>query len=183
MNNIEKLQQLTQMTRQEIADALDVESETVLAWENEAIMPTVSELEALSGIFSAQLDAKGIETQKIAHPIHIRLSVDYLLNLGITMSDWITLKWAFEGQWESDKLAVGFFDNNQLTRIIETESEFVAAFAGYLILQTDGEFEPYIDEFNDDKEYDWRLIRHSGETFTDVTRMLVTTGLTEIKHG
>jgi len=34
MNNIEKLQQLTQMTRQEIADALDVESETVLAWEN-----------------------------------------------------------------------------------------------------------------------------------------------------
>lgn len=63
MNNIEKLQQLTQMTRQEIADALDVESETVLAWENETIMPTVSELEALSGIFSAQLDAKGIETK------------------------------------------------------------------------------------------------------------------------
>ena len=37
------------------------------------------------------------------------LSVDYLLNLGITLSDWITLKWAFEGQWNNDQLAIGFF--------------------------------------------------------------------------
>ena len=181
MNNLEKLQQLTHITTQEIADALDVTLADVQAWQDDVRVPTIAELEALAGIFSSQLDAQGIETQTQPHPIHIRLSLDYLLNLGLTTSDWITLKWAFEGQWQGDKLAVGFFHNGQLTRLVTSDSEFVAAFAGYLILQTEGEFEPYIDEFDDDKVYDWRLLRLTGETYRDVTRELIATDLPEIK--
>ena len=92
MNNIEKLQQLTHITTQEIADALDVNADLVKEWQDDASLPTIAELEALVGIFSSQLDDQGIETQTKSHPIHIRLSIDYLLNLGLTMSDWITLK-------------------------------------------------------------------------------------------
>ena len=99
------------------------------------------------------------------------------MNLGITTSDWITLKWAFEGKWQGDKLAVGFFDQGQLTRVVTSSMDFVTAFAGYLILQTEGEFEPYIDEFDDDKEYDWRLLRINEDHFTDVTQTIITTDL------
>ncbi|HBO56680.1 MAG: XRE family transcriptional regulator [Leuconostoc mesenteroides] len=177
MNNLKKLQELTKISTIEIADALDVEVETVEAWQNEEKVPSVSDFEALSGIFSSQLDAQGIDSQSSKHPIHIRLSVDYLLNLGITLSDWLTLKWAFEGQWNNDQLAIGFFSNNQLVRVISTESEFSDAFAGYLILQTEGEFEPYIDEFDNDREYDWRLLRLNDEKFVDVTNDLIAANL------
>lgn len=180
MNNIEKLQQLTHITTAEIADALDVDVATVTAWQQEESMPTVGEFEALVGIFSSQLDAQGIVTQSEKHPIHIRLSLDYLMNLGITMSDWITLKWAFEGQWSGFNLAVGFFDKGHLVRVVTLPEEFMSAFAGYLILQTEGEFEPYIDEFGDDKLYDWRLIKVAGDRFEDVTQMLISTDLPEI---
>lgn len=181
MNNIEKLQQLTHITTQEIADALDVDADLVKEWQDDASLPTIAELEALVGIFSSQLDAQGIEAQIKSHPIHIRLSIDYLLNLGLTMSDWITLKWAVEGQWQGDQLAVGFFHDGKLTRVVASNDEFVAAFAGYLILQTEGEFEPYIDEFDDDKVYDWRLLRLHGDDYRDVTRELIATDLPEIK--
>lgn len=177
MNNLKKLQELTKISTLEIAEALDVEVETVEAWQNEEKVPSVSDFEALSGIFSSQLDAQGIDSQSSKHSIHIRLSVDYLLNLGITLSDWITLKWAFEGQWNNDQLAVGFFSNNQLVRVVKSENEFSDAFAGYLILQTEGEFEPYIDEFDNDKEYDWRLLRLSDEKFVDVTNDLIASDL------
>lgn len=180
MNNLNKLQQLTGISTEEIADALDVDVAIVIAWQQEESMPTVAEFEALVGIFSSQLDAKGIAEQSQEHPIHIRLSLDYLMNLGITMSDWITLKWAFEGSWSGDKLAVGFFDNHELVRVVESNEDFVKAFAGYLILQSEGEFEPYIDEFDDDKTYDWRLLRIQGDTFKDVTQQLVATNLPEI---
>ena len=56
----------------------------------------------------------------------------------------------------------------------------MSAWAGYLILQTEGEFEPYIDEFDDDKLYDWRLIKVAGDRFEDVTQMLISTDLPEI---
>ncbi|QEA59622.1 XRE family transcriptional regulator [Leuconostoc koreense] len=177
MNNLKKLQELTGISTIEIADALDIEVETVEAWQNEEKVPSVGDFEALSGIFSSQLDAQGIDTQSTKHPIHIRLSVDYLLNLGITLSDWITLKWAFEGQWNNDQLVVGFFSNNQLVRVISTESEFSNAFAGYLILQTEGEFEPYIDEFDNDTEYDWRLLRLNDKKFVDITNNLIAANL------
>ncbi|ADG41305.1 transcriptional regulator [Leuconostoc kimchii] len=180
MNNLNKLQQLTGISSEEIADALDVDVATVTSWQQEESMPTVAELEALVGIFSSQLDAKGIAEQSQDHPIHIRLSLDYLLNLGITMSDWITLKWAFEGSWSDDKLAVGFFNGNKLVRVVESNTDFVAAFAGYLILQSEGEFEPYIDEFDDDKTYDWRLLRIQGDKFQDVTQKLIAGDLPEI---
>lgn len=180
MNNLEKLQQLTGITAEEISDALDVDLSLVLSWQNDEEMPTVAEFEALVGIFSSQLDAQGIQQQSKQHPIHIRLSLDYLMNIGLTTSDWITLKWAFEGQWHGDKLAVGFFDQGKLVRTVESNNAFVEAFAGYLILQTEGEFEPYIDEFDDDKEYDWRLLRVSGDQFKDVTQSLITTHLPEI---
>lgn len=181
MNNLKKLQQLTHITTQEIADALDVDLTIVQEWQDDLSVPTVAELEALVGIFSSQLDAQGIDTQSQPHPIHIRLSLDYLLNLGLTTSDWITLKWAFEGKWQGDTLAVGFFHAGELTRLVASDAEFVAAFAGYLILQTEGEFEPYIDEFDDDKVYDWRLLRLNGDTYRDVTRDLIATDLPEIK--
>lgn len=180
MNNLKKLQQLTGISAEEISDALDIDVALVKSFENEENMPTIGELEALVGIFSSQFDAQGMATQSEKHPIHIRLSLDYLMNLGITTSDWITLKWAFEGQWQGDKLAVGFFDQGKLTRVVTSSTDFVTAFAGYLILQTEGEFEPYIDEFDDDKEYDWRLLRTNGTHFTDVTQTMITTDLPEI---
>ncbi|KAA8368039.1 XRE family transcriptional regulator [Leuconostoc carnosum] len=182
MNNLIILQQLTEITTEEIAQALDAEVSLVKSWQNEEAMPTIADFEALSGIFSSQLDAKGIEAQTANHPIHIRLSMDYLMNLGLTVSDWISLKWASEGEWQGDKLAVGFFDQGKLTRVVESSDEFVAAFAGYLILQTEGEFEPYIDEYDDDKVYDWRLLRMSENTYRDVTREFIATDLPEISY-
>ncbi|MGX7051870.1 XRE family transcriptional regulator [Leuconostoc palmae] len=181
MNNLKKLQKITQISSEEIVDALDINLELLQEWQRDGSVPTVAELEALIGIFSSQLDARGIELQTANHPIHIRLSIDYLLNLGITMSDWITLKWAFEGDWNNAKLAVGFFDQGKLTRIVSSNQEFVEAFAGYLILQTEGEFEPYIDEFDNDKIYDWRLLKvSSDEYFEDVTQQIITTDMQEI---
>ncbi|GMA69259.1 hypothetical protein GCM10025879_05050 [Leuconostoc litchii] len=173
MNNLKKLQQLTDTTTTEVADAIDVDTVMLDYWQVNKKIPTIENLEALSALFSTKMDEKGIKSQSKKHPIHIRLSIDYILNLGITLSDWITLKWAFEGQWQGDKLAVGFFSNKQLVRVVETNTQFTEAFAGYLILQTKGQFEPYIDEFDNDRVYDWRLLRINKEKYIDVTNLMI----------
>lgn len=159
MNNIEKIRTLTELDTHTVLETVPMRIDEYKAVCHEKTAASVSILEKLSLLFSEQLDQKGSQVASTKHPIHIRLSADYLLNLGITISDWISLKWAFESAWHGEQLAVAFFIDGNLERLVVTSEEFVEAFAGYLILQTNGQFEPYIDEFNDNQVYDWRLVR------------------------
>lgn len=184
MNNFRQLQQLSQTSLMATAEVTGLSTVVLSSFGMGKQALPVPALERLCLEFSANLDARGQASQPAdrQHPIHIRLSTDYLLNLGLTLSDWISLKWALEGDWQGDRLVVGFFDDGQLVQVVESEADFTAAFAGYLILALQGDFTPYIDEIHGNVHYDWRILRYRSKTqFTDITNRIAQTPLTEIK--
>ncbi|CAH1854479.1 XRE family transcriptional regulator [Convivina praedatoris] len=181
MNNIKKLQELTKISDQDLAEALQIGIDQLASWQGGQVMPSASQIEELCLVFSKVLDQRGNASQTQEHPIHIRLTSDYLFNLGITSSDWISLKWSLEGEWAGDQLAVGLFQAGKLVRTVSSNAEFIKAFAGYLILQTRGFYDPYIDEKNNNAQYDWRIIRlATDQNYGDLTPLLTSSNPTEM---
>ncbi|MDF7636904.1 XRE family transcriptional regulator [Leuconostocaceae bacterium ESL0958] len=183
MNNFSLLKQMTASSHEEIAQATGLTVWDLESFEQANQPLSTRKLEALCLYFSNVFDQMGQQSQRERqHPIHLRLSADYLLNLGLTSSDWITLKWALEAQWGNDRLVVGFFDEQgQLVKVIESVAWFIDTFAGYLILALEGQFTPYVDEYHGDVHYDWRLLRYLNQHhFTDITNQIAQTPYQEL---
>ncbi|GAP00134.1 hypothetical protein [Fructobacillus ficulneus] len=184
MNNFKILQQLSQQSFDQTVQKTGMAKANLEEFAQGHVVFTTAQLEHLCLHYSESLDNRGNQSQDSAnHPIHIRLSVDYLLNLGLTLSDWISLKWALEGEWQGDKLVVGFFnDDHKLVKFVESPAQFTTAFAGYLILALNGKFTPYVDEIHGNDHYDWRILRYQTPTaFKDITNEIAQTPLTEIQ--
>ncbi|KMK54076.1 hypothetical protein FEFB_01930 [Fructobacillus sp. EFB-N1] len=185
MNNFRILQQLSQQSIEQVGAATGLQISDLQAFADGQKELAIADLERLCLYFSHCLDQLGRSNQAnlSKHPIHIRLTTDYLLNLGISLSDWISLQWALEGNWAGEKLAVGFFTADQtLVKVVENSADFTKAFAGYLILALEGEFTPYIDEIHDNVHYDWRILRYRSQAnFQDITNQLANTPLKEIE--
>ncbi|MDF7626923.1 XRE family transcriptional regulator [Lactobacillaceae bacterium L1_55_11] len=177
MLNIQLLQQLSGTKADQVAEIVAADN-----WQQPGQLDT-RQIEKLCRLFSDHFDQLGQFYQSSAHPIHLRITADYLFNLGLTSSDWITLRWALEGQWDANEyLAVGFFQGQELQRLIATDAELLAAFASYLILDQDGRLEPYVDEHHDNQAYDWRIVRTDGQNYQDITTQLVNGTPTEMTH-
>ncbi|CAK8054169.1 XRE family transcriptional regulator [Eupransor demetentiae] len=181
--NIQKIQSLSQLSDEEVLATLKLNSPEELA-QIKAGQKELSrlQLEELALKYSAALDELGKQYQQEQHPIHIRLTADYLLNLGLTSTDWITLRWALEGQWQGQKLVVAFFQEGQIKRVIQSDEDFIQNFAGYLILEQGGKMEAYRDEHNQNAIYDWRILRYRSDTdFIDITPQILATDFTKIQ--
>lgn len=175
MNNLFTLRQLFQLSGQSVANALNISPETLVAFERGDQMPTIAQWQQLSEFYSDQFHVDQSQAD-LVEPIHFRLSVDYLMNIGITLTDLTAMKWYFDNtRPELGSLAVTLFnvDTHAIERVTTKLSDVLEDFAGYLLLNHDGSLNQFIDERNENHISDWRILLYKDtDKYVDITDII-----------
>jgi len=176
MNNLKTIRDLFALSLSQASLALQITKENLTGFEDGSIQPSVLEWQKLSEFYADKFHVQAVD--KHVEPIHFRLSVDYLMNIGLTINDLIAFKWYFENtRPELGEFSLTLYDvnNASIERRTSEIKDIVDQFAGYVLLNHDGTMNQFIDERNNNHVSDWRLILYKNEQLIiDVTEQLVT---------
>ncbi|WP_446002304.1 helix-turn-helix domain-containing protein [Weissella viridescens] len=173
MNNLLTLRSLFQLSRDAVAAQVRLDPATLDAFEQGTQEPTITQWQALAEFYSDQYHVSQTQAD-LVEPIHFRLSVDYLMNIGITMTDLMAMKWYFANtRPELGTFGVALFnreDSHDMERLTTALPDVLEDFAGYLLLNHDGTLNQFIDERNNNHVSDWRLLLYKdANKYVDVT--------------
>ncbi|RRG17765.1 XRE family transcriptional regulator [Weissella viridescens] len=173
MNNLLTLRSLFQLSREAVAEQTKIAADTLNDFEQGTQEPTFAQWQTLAEFYSDQYHVAKTQPAMV-EPIHFRLSVDYLMNIGMTMTDLIAIKWYFANlRPELGTLGVALFnpnDSHDMERLTTSMPDVLEDFAGYLLLNHDGTLNQFIDERNEDHVSDWRLLLYKDENnYVDIT--------------
>lgn len=176
MNNLQTLREFSELSQTVIADAIDVSVDELAAFESETLQPSISQWQALAEFFASRFHVANTGSHR--EPIHFRLSTDYLMNTGLTLNDLLAMQWYFLNRRpELGQFGVALFtpgDPTALERITTDLNKILDEYAGFLLLNHDGSLNKFIDERNNNKISDWRLVLYKNEKqYLDVTDTLV----------
>lgn len=176
MNNLQILREFTEVSPTVICDTLDLTPTTLFAFESGEQQPTVAQWQALAEFYASRF--KVANTGHHQEPIHFRLSVDYLMNLGLTMNDLLAMQWYFLNRRpELGKFGIALFTPGQpqsLERITTDLPTILDEYAGFVLLNPDGTLHQFVDEKNQGHVSDWRLVLYKNDhQYLDVTDTLI----------
>lgn len=174
MNNLKVIRKFFNLNTIKPAEDLNIQANLLTVWENNQ-PHDIATWYKFSLYYSEFLKVKQTNPNTI-EPIHFRFSVDYLMNLGFTVSDFLGLKWYWENvDANHNQFAVALFDEeNKIEDLIDTPEKFVHKFAAYLLLNYDGKLEPFRDEFNNNKISTWQFLDYkSDDNYTVITDQIL----------
>lgn len=176
MNNLQTLRAFTEVSPTVIADTLGLTTDDILAFESGDRQPSIAQWQALAEFFASRFKVANAGNNR--EPIHFRLSTDYLMNTGLTLNDLLAMQWYFLNRRpELGAFGVALFtpgEPQSLERITTDLTQMLDEYAGFLLLNHDGSLNRFIDERNDNKVSDWRLVLYKNEhQYLDVTDTLV----------
>ena len=95
------------------------------------------------------------------------------MKIGLTMNDLMAFKWYFDNtRPEIGEFTIALYEPGT-TKIERRTTDLPAVldeYAGYILLNNDGSLNQFIDERNNDKISDWRLLLYKNDNFmVDVT--------------
>ncbi|QIL51101.1 XRE family transcriptional regulator [Weissella coleopterorum] len=174
MNNLRTVREFFDLSLNQASTGLGWDKDLLQAFELGQQMPTVLAWQHLAEYYADLFHVVAVGEQ--IEPIHFRLSVDYLMNVGMTMNDLLAFKWYFENtRPELGNFYVALYDpqNAQMEQKLTDLNVIFEQFAGYLLLNHDGTMNQFIDERNHNKVSDWRLILYKRDNLIiDVTDQL-----------
>ncbi|MBM7617033.1 transcriptional regulator with XRE-family HTH domain [Weissella uvarum] len=173
MNNLATLRELFKLSSQTVADATGLSIDQLHAFENESQQPNIAEWQKLAEYYADQYHVEQTQAE-LVEPIHFRLSVDYLMNIGLTINDLLAMQWYFANtRPELGPLSIALFnpaDHHEIERITTDLHHVIDEFAAYLLLNHDGTLNQFIDERNNNHVSDWRLLLYKrADNYVDVT--------------
>ena len=176
MNNLYILRQLFGNTLTETANTTQLTPEDLIALEQDQHIPTINNWQALAEFYADLFHVKN--TTKQIEPIHFRLSVDYLMNIGLTLNDLLAIKWFVENKaYPHHTFAIALFEPNtddQPTKIVTELNDVLSTFAGYILLNHDGSLNQFIDERHNNHVSDWRLLAlKDDQHYIDITSSFI----------
>lgn len=177
MNNLAMIRNFFQLHPQAVAADLKMTTDELHAFETGQTQPTPLQWQSFAEYYAEKFHVPALP--KNEPPIHFRLSVDYLMNIGLTMSDLMAFKWYFNNtRPELGLLAIALFTSDGPTPSIERLTDELPAvldeFAGYILLNHDGTLNQFIDEKHNNKVSDWRLVLYKREgLLIDITDQLI----------
>ncbi|MDR3189725.1 MAG: helix-turn-helix transcriptional regulator [Lactobacillaceae bacterium] len=176
MNNLTTIRDFFQLSLSDVATKLDLTTAELTAIENGEVQPAPLMWQRLAEFYADQFHVPALPEQ--TEPIHFRLSVDYLMNIGLTMNDLLALKWYFNNtRPELGLFAMALFSQDEariIERLTDELPEILDQYAGYILLNHDGTLNAFIDERNDNKVSDWRLVLYKRDgLLVDITDQLI----------
>ncbi|GAK31114.1 transcriptional regulator [Weissella oryzae SG25] len=175
MNNLNTLRNFFMLNLDDVTKETNLTHEELLAFENGQATPSIATWQSLAEFYANQFHVPGLPDND--EPVHFRLSVDYLMNIGLTMNDLLAMQWYFNNtRPELGEFSLTLYQQNQ--PIIEerlTDLDMIfKRFAGYLLLNHDGSLNAFIDEKNDNHISDWRLLLYKKDNLMiDLTAELI----------
>ncbi|MFL1695787.1 XRE family transcriptional regulator [Weissella kandleri] len=175
MNNLQVVREFFQLSLKQVSEDLGWDVEELQALEaGKAANPLTWQI--LAEYYAQQFHVIAIDEQQV-EPIHFRLSVDYLMNVGLTMNDLVAFKWYFENtRAELGDFCVALYEpgTGQITQKFTDLSAILEQFAGYILLNHDGSMNNFINERDHNHVSEWRLILFKRDNLVvDVTDQLV----------
>ncbi len=176
MNNLQIIRNFFDLSVDSVSEALNISKEQLVDFEVGKTVPSISLLQKISEFYSNYFNIDQYNNN-IEKPIHMRLSIDYLLNIGVTMTDLLAFKWFFENKRsELGKLSINLY-NTETRKLESTLSDLhdvFDKFAGYILLNHDGSLNSFIDEKNNNYVSDWRIVLYKNDNLIiDVTTDLI----------
>lgn len=175
MNNLSTLRNFFMLSLQDVAGVLNLTTAELAQIENGDFIPSVATWQALAEFYADKFHVPALPDMD--EPVHFRLSIDYLMNIGITMNDLLAMQWYFNNtRSELGDFSLALYQSNQ--PIIEERltdlNQIFQRFAGYLLLNHDGTLNAFIDEKNNNHQSDWRLLLYKKDSLMlDVTAELI----------
>jgi hypothetical protein len=176
MNNLTTIREFFQLGLKKVSHDLGLTDEELVSYESGEQQPTPEIWQKFTEYYADLFHVAALP-ESIA-PIHFRLSVDYLMNIGVTINDLIAFKWYFENtRPELGQFTIALYsvDGPIIERLTSDLPTVIEDFAGYILLNNDGTMNQFIDERNNDHVSDWRFILYKNENrIVDVTPELIT---------
>lgn len=174
MNNLRTVRDFFDLSLSQAGAGLNWDKDILKAFEVAEQEPTTLEWQHLAEYYANLFHVPAVGDN--IEPIHFRLSVDYLMNIGITMNDILAFKWYFENtrpELGSFNIALYQPQTAQMEQKFTELNDILEQFAGYLILNHDGTMNQFIDERNNNQISDWRMIIYKrDDLIIDVTEQL-----------
>jgi len=176
MNNLQTIREFTQVPPTVVSDELNISVDELYAFESGDTQPSIQQWQALAEYYASRFHIAN--TGDNVEPIHFRLSIDYLMNVGLTMNDLLAMQWyMLNSRPEVGQFGIALFtpgDPQSLERITTDLDKVLDEYAGFLLLNHDGTLNQFIDERNDNKVSDWRIVLYKNEhQYLDITDMLI----------
>jgi len=176
MNNLKTLRQLFGNSLTDTATTTSLTTTELSMLETNQLQPSVHHWQSLAEFYANLFHVENKTHQ--TEPIHFRLSVDYLMNIGLTLNDLLAMKWFVENKsYLGHTFAVALFEPNiddYPTTVVTDLTAMITAFAGYLLLNHDGSMNQFIDERHNNHISDWRLLAMKDDThYVDITTSLI----------
>lgn len=171
MNTLQTIREFFQLGTTEVSTALQLSPDELRAYESGEKQPEILMWQRFSEYYADKFHVPALPD--MVEPIHFRLSVDYLMNIGLTMNDLMAFKWYFDNtRPEIGEFTIALYEPGT-TKIERRTTDLPAVldeYAGYILLNNDGSLNQFIDERNNDKISDWRLLLYKNDNFmVDVT--------------
>ncbi|MCZ9311295.1 XRE family transcriptional regulator [Weissella koreensis] len=175
MNNLRTVREFFDLSLSQASTGLNWDKVKLEAFELAEKIPNVLEWQHLAEYYANLFHVPAVGDN--VEPIHFRLSVDYLMNVGITMNDLLAFKWYFENtrpELGTFNVALYHPQTAKMEQKFTKLNDILEQFAGYLLLNYDGTMNQFINERNDNQISDWRLILYKrDDLIIDVTDQLV----------
>jgi hypothetical protein len=171
MNNLQTIREFFQLGTTEVSTALQLSPDELRAYESGEKQPEILMWQRFSEYYADKFHVPALPD--MVEPIHFRLSVDYLMNIGLTMNDLMAFKWYFDNtRPEIGEFTIALYEpgTTKIERRTTDLPTVLDEYAGYILLNNDGSLNQFIDERNNDKISDWRLLLYKNDNFmVDVT--------------
>jgi DNA-binding XRE family transcriptional regulator len=175
MNNLQTLREFFHLSAQTVAEQLDLTKDDLLAIEAGTTTPAPLIWQRFAEYYADKFHVAGLPGN--LEPIHFRLSVDYLMNIGLTMNDLLAFKWYFDNtRPELGDFSIARYqtDGPVMEQRTSNLADILEDYAGYILLNHDGSMNQFIDERHDNHISDWRLILYkNNRRIIDVTPELI----------
>ncbi|MCM0582108.1 helix-turn-helix transcriptional regulator [Weissella diestrammenae] len=175
MNNLKTIRDFFNLSLTQVSETIQMPKATLIAFEDGTKVPDTDDWQRLAIFYADHFQVSAVQDHVM--PIHFRLSVDYLMNIGLTINDLMAFKWYFENtRSELGDFSITLNDVNDghVERRTTVLADVIEQFAGYLLLNNDGTMNQFIDENNDNHVSDWRLVLYKKDNLIiDVTDQLL----------
>lgn len=178
MNNLRTLRDFFQLPLMTVASAVHLAPEVLTTFEDGLQEPSIPQWQALAEFYAQQFHTADQSGHSLPEPIHFRLSIDYLMNIGLAMNDLLAMQWYFA----QTRPEIGTFgimllnpdDHHDIIRVTLDLKAVLTEYAGFLLLNHDGSLNQFIDEAHDNQVSDWRLVLYQdAKHFLDISDLLL----------
>ncbi|KRN33414.1 hypothetical protein [Weissella halotolerans] len=178
MNNLRTLRDFFQLPLLEVSQSMKLAPEVLTAFEDGLKEPSIHQWQQLAELYAQYFHVAAQPANELPEPIHFRLSIDYLMNIGLTMNDLLAMQWYFaQTRPEIGRFGIMLLNPNDhldIVRVTLDLATVLTEYAGFLLLNHDGSLNQFIDEAHANQVSDWRLVLYQdNQHFLDISDLLL----------